>query len=82
MPRSYRQKGLADKIFDLSSKKSVNVGCVEYVKMAKAVAGNDLGFISRHSKSAVITFLRSLRKLQAILIKSLMVKKFVLKMLL
>ena len=41
MPRSYRQN-LADKIFDLSSKKSVNVGCAEYVKMAKAVAGNDL----------------------------------------
>jgi len=41
MPKSYR-KNLADKIFDLASKRGVNVGCVEYVKMARAVAGNDL----------------------------------------
>ena len=41
MPKTYRT-GLADRIFDLSSQKKTNVGCAEYIDMAKAVAGNDL----------------------------------------
>lgn len=51
MPMSYR-KALVDRIFDLSSDKT-NVGCVEYVAMAKALAGNDLRvYFSTFEKSA------------------------------
>jgi hypothetical protein len=40
MPMSYRKR-MADKIFDMSSSK-LNVGCKEYVAMARTIKGNDL----------------------------------------
>jgi orotate phosphoribosyltransferase-like protein len=52
MPMSYR-KSLADKIFDLASTDKTCVGCIEYVTMAKAVAGNDLRvYFATFEKSA------------------------------
>lgn len=51
MPMSYR-KAMADRVFDLASTKT-NVGCIEYVAMSKALAGNDLRvYFSTFEKSA------------------------------
>ena len=56
MPMSYR-KSLSDKIFDLSSNKTM-VGCIEYVNMARTLSKNDLSVYFASFESCANSFIK------------------------